>query len=585
MIITFPVGLTETLVKGEVIIQNRDDSLTKQLPSALLDSLKSASIPSFLMSGLRVGQQLMGLIVFGSQKDITLKTAHQHQLRLLADQIAMTYENRELLRRTDVSLMETQLLYTISNELVQTQDFALMLKVLFQYFGDGADSAGLVEIEYDSSGQVQEAHLRYQLRSNDDEITTPEQPLTEYAPIEEIRKLHQAWSAIDFPIYFIENSSDAKVDLPLQTFATQNIASCILIPLKENDRITHFISINWVQPRKFDEQTRRLLKSVHSQLEIIYENQRLLMDTQISSSYLSEQVQFQRMLNHLATFTSNNQDENLLLKLGAETLLNVLKVDHVGIMVIDADRQFADLATDVPERETSIRRVPIEGDLWETLARGEHKAIENVQDMKKAPTAANRQSLEALQIQSAIFLPFIDLSGQLMGSVQLGKFSGTMALSDEQLQTARLINAQLVSQWQNLRLLKSSQRYAEQMQQFAKFGETVQGKAELKDILQTAIDFAMRSLDINYVNVMLYDSDLRQLIVKAYHIDGQDNILPSGNISMPIENSVSGTVWKVGEPNYVRDLTQNSYINPLAKGCPCLICCRTHFTTRSARGD
>lgn len=332
----------------------------------------------------------------------------------------------------------------------------------------------------------------------------------------------------------------------------------------DNKRITHLISINWKNKHTINQQTRNLLFAVRNQLTIIFENQRLLEHTQITSDQLAEQVKIQRALNDMATFASSNQDEKLLLDKGAETLLQTLQVDHVGIMLIDEDDyEVANLISDAPQRDTTIRQIPIEGHIWEKLARGEIQILEHVNTTTDIPESA-KQPLEAMDVKSTILMPFINLSGKLIGSVGLDSYHNTISLTDEQIQTARLINIQLVSQLQNLRALKGSQLFANQMQQIARFGETVQARLELAEILQTTLHFANRILDIDYINIVLYDDGLQSLVVNAYHMNNTDKILPSNKPIMPTENTVIGAVWKKREPIYVRHMDSSPYNNPFA---------------------
>lgn len=560
----FSDGLAGKLLDGKFVIKNHTEASTDKLPQALIDSLQSTPIESFVLSGLRAGKQLIGFIVFGSEKPTQIDSQYHHNFRILADQMGITYENQDLLRRTEVSLMETQLLYAITNELALARDIVSMLRVIFLYFGENADNAGLLELEYDSDGLVKEASIRYQLRANDKKVYTPNQAVTDYVPLEELRKLQTTWIVDEFPIYFVEDSSQGTSELPYKLFSIQNIASCILIPLIESEQITHLLSINWAEPHAFNDQSPRILNAVRNQLTIIFENQQLLQNAQNASSQLEQQVQIQRTLNELATFANTHKDEKQLLDKGAETLLKTLPIDHVGIMLIDEDGKFADLMSDIPVRPTDIRRIPVEGEAWERLANGKPQTIEHTAEQTHIPESS-KQALDAMDIKSTIFVPFIDISGRLMGSIGLDSFESNISLTDEQIQTAQLINAQLVSQLQNLRLLKNSQLLANQMQQIAKFGETIQARLDLEEILQTTLHFANRILDVNYINIVLYDAGLQKLIVKAYHLDGQDVIIPLNNPIMPIENTVIGAVWKNREPVYVRHMEQSPYQNPHAK--------------------
>lgn len=279
---------------------------------------------------------------------------------------------------------------------------------------------------------------------------------------------------------------------------------------------------------------------------------------------LQEQINIINAYNELTTFASRNHSEQALLDKGADILLNLLDIDHVGIMMIDDERKVANLVSDVPPQNASIQQLPVEGELWEKLARGEHLFIENVASMENEDQDS-KEIFDAHGIQSALIIPFIDLSGKHIGSIGLDKFNGRINISDDQMQSARLISAQLVSHLQSLRLLQSSQRFANQMQQIAKFGETVQSRLELTEIFQTSLHFTNRILDVDYISIVLYDESQQKMIVRAYRQDGQDVILPAENPVMPLEDTVVGQVWRSREPVYIRHFKTDKYKDPFAK--------------------
>jgi len=558
----FPTDIIQHLIDGQFIIEQDMTSIESALPQALLNTLKTMPIQSFIMTGLRVSQQLRGILLLGCDQNISFDADSHRDFRMLADQIGITFENRRLLRRTEVSLMESQVQYAISNDLMQSKSLPDMLRVLLRYFGENADGAGIVEIEYDNQDIVKDAVIRVQMKQGDTHITEPNTSVTEYVDIDDLHNLQTAWSMSEIPVYFIEDDEDVSPQLPLTIFVQQGIASCILIPLTENRLVTHVISINWSNSRTFPERTRRLLNAIRSQLDIIYQNQQLLQHAQVTSSRLAQQVQTQRALNDLANFAGSNQDEQLLLDKSAETLKNILHVDHIGIMLIDETDNTAYLASEYPVEATEEIRIPYEGEIWEQLKNGEHVYIESVDETPN--TQESQHALKSIGVKSSMFIPFLDLSGKLVGSVGLDAYERSINLTDEQIQTARLVNAQIVTQLQNLRLLQDSQRLAGQMQQIARFGETVQSRLEIEEILQTTLHFAKRIVSAEYVSVTLYDEQAEKLVVRAYYLDDIETVTQSNAPVMSSSDTVVGEVWRNRESQYIPLLSESDYTNPLS---------------------
>lgn len=289
---------------------------------------------------------------------------------------------------------------------------------------------------------------------------------------------------------------------------------------------------------------------------------------QSTTEQLSELLKVQHVLNELATFAISNRDEQALLDRGAETFLTLLDIDHVGIFVIDKGTNVASLVTDVPPQEGGVREMKVEGAEWAKLARGEHILIENITKTQIAQDS--KQVFDSHGIQSALVLPFRDISGNHLGSIGLDKFSSQVNISDEQIETAKLISVQLVSYLQNLRLLKDSQSFANQMQQIAKFSETIQLRLVIEEILQTALHFTARILRANYISIILYDETIEKLVIKAYRQDDQEVVLPPNNPIMSVEGTAAGLVWSSRESVYIPNYDPSQYQNPYAKNAAVL---------------
>lgn len=281
-------------------------------------------------------------------------------------------------------------------------------------------------------------------------------------------------------------------------------------------------------------------------------------DVSSGGSTVDEKSQMHQALYELATFASTNQDEKRLLDKGATTLLDVVKVDHVGIMLADEDQQFLTLISDAPELNIEIPKIPIDEKNWSILQRGENIFIENIRTDTQTYTES-KQVLETVNVQSVMIMPLRDVSGKVLGSVGLDKYQGTLELTNEQLRTAELINVQLASQLQNLRLLNNSQRLANQMQQIAKFGETVQSRLDIAEVLETSLHFAKRIFDVNYINIVLYDDIQQHFIINALYQGDEDVILPEDNNVIPIENTIIGQVWQTRDSKYVKSFDQSDY--------------------------
>ena len=366
--------------------------------------------------------------------------------------------------------------------------------------------------------------------------------------------------------------ADSNVYLPLQT----DHILCLIIKDTEEQQAIHWSIIQHILSCELQRITSQGIVQQYSQMQdtlhtladkigIDSGDQNLLDNLHSIFAHLQDQILTQQLLSDLATFSNSNQDENVLLDIGAEALIFILNVDHVSIMLSDEDGQYANLVTNMPKRETTIQRLPIIGEIWSKLAQGEHVVIHNIKNLSGRGTSSSKQSLEAMNISSTVLIPFINMSGELLGSVGLDMFEGKISLTDEQLQTAKMIVVQILTQLQNIRLIKNSQRFANQMQQIAKYSETVQSRLDLEEILRTTLHFAKSILDVDFINVVLYEERLQKLIIKGYHLNDKDALLPLNNPTMPLENTVIGKVWQTREAIYVGNFQSGKYTHPIAQ--------------------
>lgn len=266
-----------------------------------------------------------------------------------------------------------------------------------------------------------------------------------------------------------------------------------------------------------------------------------------------------------SVFSQTVSDEKMLLDQGAEILLNILPIDHVGIVLIDDERKYANLISDQPKLEGSVTQIPFEGDLWEKLVNERHVLISDV-DTELSSTDTSRQALDGMNVKSVLMLPLIDQSGTIMGSAGLDKITNTSPFTEEQIQLAGLITSQISIQLQNHRLLRDSQKLATQMQHLAKFSETVQTRFDLDEILFTSLHFIRRIFDYDFADIVVMNTSSQTLQVQAYLQGTLENVASkSETIVMPLQGTVAEIVWDSRESSYIEDWEISGHQHPIAK--------------------
>lgn len=462
------------------------------------------------------------------------------------------------------TLEETYILYALTNKLIKAQDMADMLQVLYDYFGKAVDRATLIEVTYDQNYQAQDMLIRY--RIEDSALQELDFSLKKFLAIEQLSRLQAVWEENPTDIVFVDDTSVDDTNTSLQFLKQQNIASALMISLSNNGHLVYMIVLSWYKQTPFSEQTRRIFKGVQAQIDSVFQRQRLLREAQITAAQLGVQVRSQRAINEFANFASTIRSEKRLLDKGAETLITALTVDHVGITLIDPDSATATIITDLPDKGSTGLKISVTGEdsTWKQLRQGQHILISDIENSTDI-TESTRKSLQSVGAKAVLLLPLLDSNSKLIGSVGLDIYTANYEVSDETLQTARLINAQITTYLQNIRLLNNSQKLANQMQQIAKYSETVQSRLALEEILHTTLHFGMRVFDNPFMDVVIYDENTQKLLIMAYHQGNVDEIKLYQGQEMPVESTLAGQVWREREPAYIADIENSIYQHPVAQ--------------------
>ncbi|PJF23810.1 MAG: hypothetical protein CUN53_21005, partial [Phototrophicales bacterium] len=96
--------------------------------------------------GLRSGERLLGVLALGSSEP--LAAAQHDNIRALADQLAITLENRTLLAATQQSLEEMRLLYQTNQGILTAQDTLDILRALRTHAAADAQSLSHLRVIY-----------------------------------------------------------------------------------------------------------------------------------------------------------------------------------------------------------------------------------------------------------------------------------------------------------------------------------------------------------------------------------------------------------------------------------------------------
>lgn len=488
--------------------------------------------------GLRSGERLLGVLALGSSEP--LASAQHNNIRALADQLAITLENRTLLVTTRQSLEETRLLYQTNQDILMAQDMLDILRALRTHFAADAHSLSHLRVIY-AEGQAVDLETDMVIRGGAERVL--KSSLRDSLGAAQLARMVEFWNSARSSMTMIESVADTGGAYPMAGILTgQGIGSAIDLLIRDSGKVMDVITIGFQEARRFDERQQRLYAAVADQVGIVAQNHHLLRESQISADRADQKVGQLRSINMLMGQMLSATDEKSLMNLATETLVRLLGIDHSGIVLMDPDDpNMGHVVAEYPKH--GAEGAPIDAHnnpVWEEMKRRvpDPLVILDVeQDERIEPLT--REALRGLGAHSLALLPII-VRGTLIGGVGLDVYDRSRTIQVEMLDIGLIVTGQLNAALQSLRLLRNVQNTAFQLAQRV---ETLQKISQLERAIsaasdqQTLMDVGTRGLydllQVDHCGVALIDASGTTAVVASEYpsrgIAGQSSFPVAGN--------------------------------------------------------
>lgn len=327
----------------------------------------------------------------------------------------------------------------------------------------------------------------------------------------------------------------------------QKIKSIIIAPLWIEGHLHAFIALSDTQ-RSLALTTleKELFQNIAHQASISIEKQRLLEQTRDSALRSDEQVQVLRRINELIARTNDEDSHTLILQNMANILLEVTGVDHVGVVMRDAERAYI------------ISEAPDQGLVGNDIETGENSLHYILNETKKpiiVPDIASntivpkstKDILLASNTQAVVIVPMFDETNTLIGSVGLDYYNKQSSIDPAIVDIAQTIVTQITLSLQKIRLLAEAQQKATQLEQLTEFGQALRAYLTIPRILSTTLEYCPRVINADYVAVLLYDRASNSLQQNASFLHGDNNISVQAKPLTEEDNSIALTAWSSHE--------------------------------------
>lgn len=534
----------ETLYLPDV---GKDEFLT----IAERERLLKQDIGAMVIVPLVANQRLTGLIAFIHPTPHVIPPNRLRALRNLADQAAVVFENQTLLRSTAETLDETKLLYEVNRSILAAQDTLDILRTLREHLAPDAMNINHMMFNYDDQNQIKSMMLDYMNRPDEEQVV--QIPLDTLVGADKVSELNTYWNTQHTPITIVSNMEQVGDDYPLSDFLkTSGVNSFVSIPIREGNLVRELVTLSFTYAQDFTESQRRLYEGLSNQIAIVLQSHRLLRDTQLSASQLSNQVRVLQLVNQLSAAINTVQDEQALLDQSARVLTEAVGVDHSGIVLVNIQETLGTVVSEHPSLGTlGIQIDMTDNELYHVIRDTRQPLIVNDIENDTRVIQATRDLMQKNGVHAFGFFPII-VQDRIFGSIGLDITDLGHKFSPDMVNIAQTISTQIAIGLQNLRLLSDTQHRADQLQRITAFSQSVQSTLDLSNIFNIMLAETAEMLPQDQMSIAIYDMTQGQLRMVAQRADGYNNVNLNASENVPIKGYIA-TVWESWQLMHIQD--------------------------------
>lgn len=500
----YPVGAGLSAMET---LEIADVAKSRFLRKHEIERLQSNSVASMLILPLVINQRLIGLIGFTHSKPQQIASNRMRALRSMADQVAVKFQNQDLLRSTAESLEEVRTLYDANRSMLGAHDTLDMLRAL--RFNLAPDAAQIRHYSIGRIGnRVSTITLRHLLTRDGERIT--HDSMEDQMGESRMALFVKSWDSGQTRVVLVEDSQNSTE--PIR--ALIDARSFVAILIREPGLFEEMIIVAYDQPRMFPNKTRRLYEAITDQIVIVLQRQQLLSESQISAAQLQSQVRVLQALNDLSNTITSAREEHVLLEQACQAMVNALGVDHSGIMLLDAEGRYGTVVAEHPSRGNVGTRLDVINDPLQRFTRENLQPL-IVEDMETDPRVgeANRRVMLQAGIRSMLVVPVVDMQGQYIGSIGLDSMQHGGRYGADMVNVAQTITSQLAIGLQNIRLIAEARTRADLLESQVRALETLNEMAAIitsrrteKKLFEDSAHALVSALGVDHCGILLLDS-------------------------------------------------------------------------------
>lgn len=497
---------------------------------------------SIIAVPIRLNDEVLGVISVQSERRQAFAEADLPTLTAVADHVATIIKNATL--------------YAQAKELVEASArdhlAAIALRQAITAIGDSLDHAVVVRNFLQTLGGIITYDTAYLFLWQDQRLVLADaRDNHQRALVVATDELESIWNHSTLTTAVLHKKeplsiADVVKDSRWVSLAGQTaVRSWMGVPLGADNPLGLLV-VNSFQPNAFSQREERLVSTLAAHAAVAIQNALLHHQTQQQLSELS-------ILYQASATMSANLDQGFVLHAVAREMVQALQVDSCLILVQDeASSQFQLVAQEhyaakVSGRQT-VRNLPSAAS-FEVLA--QHPALQQAlsngslslrQDTVR--TATERELLEQSGFRSVLFVP-LQVRDKVLGLLLLGQLTELRSFPTSVLRLARNLASQAAVAIEHARLYERAQQRVAELSAFHEIVLHLNMPLDLRVVLDTITDSALRLTQANNVHIYLYDNHSETFTFgSALWRDGRRH----SATKHPRSNGITATVVRRGEP-------------------------------------
>lgn len=499
---------------GEMVNIQGGGVQNAMLPPISLSLLQAQGVTHIAGIGLRSGTRLLGLLAMGSELPLTTSRMQMDNFRAIADQVAITIENRRLLQQTGETLSFVQKQFDATSTVYSAKYPLEILAAIYDFAGDDYNHAhlGLTEV----GSQPPTLRILAEVNYNQSTANPRTVALSTYPAAETLSALETLYIPDVKIDHFLTDQERA-------TLQKQDIGALLLVPMVAGERLMGLIAFMSPTPVMLPPNRLRSLRNLADQAAVVFENRELLGSTETALAETQRLYEVSRSilasqdtLDVLRALQLNLANEaHIISHMRVGYLMNEIRTLVIDYVITPETEQVLDMPLHEAIGPEKLREL---NEYWHGLGRG--LAIVEDVDSPEADIHPVTSFSRARGIKSFVGIPLYDRDN--VREVITINFNQPHRFDEIERRLYQAVGDQIAIVLQSHRLLRDAQIGAAQLARQVSVLETVNDLAASisqtqneDDLLTHSAEAIVKALGIDHCGITILEPSGQFAVVKA----------------------------------------------------------------------